>query len=66
VNVNMTVIRDAAGQPTRTVAAIEDITVRKQAEAALEKAHQELIDASASRHSGICHRRPAQRRQCAQ
>ena len=46
VNVNMTVIRDAAGQPTRTVAAIEDITVRKQAEAALEKAHQELIDAS--------------------
>jgi signal transduction histidine kinase len=28
------------------VAAIEDITVRKQAEAALEKAHQELIDAS--------------------
>ena len=46
VNVNMTVIRDAAGQPARTVAAIEDITVRKQAQAALEKAHQELIDAS--------------------
>ena len=32
VNVNMTVIRDAAGQPTRTVAAIEDITERKRAE----------------------------------
>src|ERR1017187_7503679 len=29
VNVNMTIIRDAAGQPTRTVAAIEDITERK-------------------------------------
>jgi PAS domain S-box-containing protein len=35
VNVNMTIIRDAAGQPTRTVAAIEDITERKQIEAQL-------------------------------
>ena len=35
VNVNMTVIRDAAGQPVRTMAAIEDITERKQAEATL-------------------------------
>ena len=32
VNVNMTVIRDTAGQPTRTMATIEDITDRKQAE----------------------------------
>jgi signal transduction histidine kinase/CheY-like chemotaxis protein len=32
VNVNMTVIRDATGQPTRTVATIEDITERKRAE----------------------------------
>jgi PAS domain S-box-containing protein len=32
VNVNMTVIRDAAGQPVRTLAVIEDITERKQAE----------------------------------
>jgi two-component system, cell cycle sensor histidine kinase and response regulator CckA len=32
VNVNMTVIRDAAGQPTRTMATIEDITKRKQTE----------------------------------
>jgi PAS domain S-box-containing protein len=32
VNVNMTVIRDAAGQPTRTVAAIEDITERRKLE----------------------------------
>jgi PAS domain S-box-containing protein len=34
VNVNMTIIRDAAGQPMRTMAAIEDITGRKQAEIA--------------------------------
>ena len=32
VNVNMTVIRDAASQPTRTMATIEEITERKQAE----------------------------------
>jgi PAS domain S-box-containing protein len=32
VNVNMTVIRDAAGQPTRTMATIEDITERKRVE----------------------------------
>jgi PAS domain S-box-containing protein len=31
VNVNMTVVRDAAGQPIRTMATIEDITERKQA-----------------------------------
>ena len=35
VNVNMTVIRDAAGQPARTMATIEDITARKRTEAAL-------------------------------
>lgn len=33
VNVNMTVIRDTEGHPRRTMATIEDITVRKQAEA---------------------------------
>ena len=32
VNVNVTIIRDAAGRPTRTMAAIENITARKQAE----------------------------------
>ena len=32
VNVNMTVIRDAAGQPERTMATIEDITERRRAE----------------------------------
>ena len=35
VNVNMTIIRDRAGQPTRTVAALEDITERRRAEEAL-------------------------------
>ena len=37
VNVNVTVIRDAAGQPMRTMATIEDITERKQAEQALRE-----------------------------
>jgi len=41
VNVNMTVIHDPAGLPMRTMAAIEDITERKQAEEAL-RASQEL------------------------
>jgi PAS domain S-box-containing protein len=35
VNVNMTVIRDSAGQPTRTMATIEDITERKRSEESL-------------------------------
>jgi PAS domain S-box-containing protein len=33
VNVNMTVVRDAAGQPTRTVAVIEDINERRKLQA---------------------------------
>ena len=47
VNVNMTVIRDAAGHPVRTMATIEDITARKQAEAALVQknaALRELVE----------------------
>jgi two-component system cell cycle sensor histidine kinase/response regulator CckA len=36
-NVNMTVIRDAAGLPTRTMATIEDITQRKLEEAVREQ-----------------------------
>ena len=40
VNVNMTIIRDAAGQPIRTMAAIEDITKRKQAEKALRESDE--------------------------
>ncbi len=42
VNVNMTVIRDAAGQPARTVATIEDITERKRAEAREKLARETL------------------------
>ncbi len=43
VNVNMTVLRDAAGQPTRTLAVIEDITERKRTEEAL-RASQQLTE----------------------
>ena len=42
VNVNMTVIRDAAGQPIRTMAAIEDITARKRAEEEINKLNADL------------------------
>jgi PAS domain S-box-containing protein len=42
VNVNMTVIRDADGQPLRTIATIEDISERKQAEQALQY-HEALL-----------------------
>jgi PAS domain S-box-containing protein len=45
VNVNMTIIRDAAGQPTRTVATIEDITERKRAEEALREIEVRLAHA---------------------
>jgi PAS domain S-box-containing protein len=40
VNVNMTVVRDAAGQPRRTMATIEDITERKRAETALRESEE--------------------------
>ena len=42
VNVNMTVIRDAAGRPVRTIATIEDITERKQSEKAVRESEQRL------------------------
>jgi PAS domain S-box-containing protein len=42
VNVNMTIVRDAAGQPVRTVTTIEDITGRKLAEEALRGKVEEL------------------------
>ena len=42
VNVNMTVLRDAAGQPLRTIAAIEDISERKQGEEALVKSEEQF------------------------
>ncbi len=41
-NVNATVIRDAAGRPVLTMAAIEDITERKQAEEAHRKLEERL------------------------
>jgi PAS domain S-box-containing protein len=44
VNVNMTVIRDFSGQPLRTMATIEDITERRQAEDALISKNRELND----------------------
>ncbi|SPE51229.1 putative Multi-sensor hybrid histidine kinase [Verrucomicrobia bacterium] len=40
VNVNMTVIRDAAGRPARTMAAIEDVTTHKLAQAALAQSEE--------------------------
>ncbi|MBI5095708.1 MAG: PAS domain S-box protein, partial [Candidatus Hydrogenedentes bacterium] len=40
VNVNMTVIRDAAGQPVRTMATIEDISERKRADDALRESEE--------------------------
>jgi two-component system cell cycle sensor histidine kinase/response regulator CckA len=55
VNVNVTVIRDAAGQPTRTVAAIEDITKRKLAElriTAFANLGQRLNAAKTAREAG--------------
>lgn len=42
VNVNMTVIRNAAGEAIRTMAAIEDITERKRAEEDLRLSHERL------------------------
>ena len=42
VNVNMTVLRDAAGQPTRTMAAIENITERRQSEQRVRELNQVL------------------------
>ena len=44
VSVNMTVIRDAAGQPLRTMATIEDITERMR----VEESHTRLVTAVAA------------------
>ncbi len=53
VNVNMTVLRNAAGQPTRTVAAIEDITARKQTENALRESNEKYQDLFMSSRDAI-------------
>ena len=45
VNVNMTVIRNADGNPVRTMAAIEDITDRKNIEEALRESERSLNEA---------------------
>jgi signal transduction histidine kinase/CheY-like chemotaxis protein len=42
VNVNATVIRDAAGRPVLTMAAVEDITERRQAEEGRRKLEERL------------------------
>ncbi|MEI6070819.1 MAG: CHASE domain-containing protein [Verrucomicrobiae bacterium] len=69
VNVNMTVIRDAAGKPIRTMATIEDISARKQTEETLraetlrrQELEQEVLGIAESEqrrighdlHDGIC------------
>jgi PAS domain S-box-containing protein len=52
-NVNMTVLRDAAGLPARTMATIEDITQRRLAEDALRESHQFNQEIIASAQEGI-------------
>jgi PAS domain S-box-containing protein len=42
VNINMTVIRDSAGQPMRSIATIEDINERKRAEEEIRRLNEEL------------------------
>ena len=69
VNVNVTVIRDSAGRPVRTMAAIEDITERKRTEEALEteiterqRLEREILEISEQEkarvgqdlHDGLC------------
>jgi PAS domain S-box-containing protein len=54
VNVNMVVLRDAAGKPTRTVATIEDITERRRAAELLresEERYRHIVEAASE---GIC------------
>ncbi len=61
VSVNMTVLRDAAGQPVRTLAAIEDISERKKADAERERLAQQRQLALDSAHMGWWHYDPVTR-----
>jgi PAS domain S-box-containing protein len=53
VNVNMTVIRDAAGAPVRTMATIEDITARKELENQYRQAQK--LEAFGQLAGGVAH-----------
>jgi PAS domain S-box-containing protein len=44
VHTNATLLRDADGKPDRTMAVIQEITVRKEAEAERDRLHQQLED----------------------
>ena len=61
VNVNMTVLRDAAGDPVRTMATIEDISERKKAEAERDRLAQQRQLALDSAHMGWWHYDPVTR-----
>jgi PAS domain S-box-containing protein len=57
VNVNMALLRNPSGEPLRTVATVEDITPRKEAEEDLERERAQLR-ASRERFSRLFHQNP--------